>query len=99
MARLAPGIYERLVTHKLEKELRLLEPELLRRARLDPADAHEVLARHVAALARRALRAAADAADQRERLAQEIALAQSDRRRNRRAEPGGGSNRSGGDRD
>lgn len=75
MAHLPPGIYERLITHELEADLRLLEPELLRRVRLDPGDAHLVLARHVAALTRRALRAAADATDQRARLAQEIALA------------------------
>jgi superfamily II DNA or RNA helicase len=75
MARLPPGIYEQLITHELDEELRLLEPELLRRASLNPADAHDVLARHVAALTRRALRAVADRTDQRETLAHEIALA------------------------
>lgn len=75
MGRLAPGIYDRLITRQLDEDLRLLEPELLRRARLNPLDAHDVLVRHLAALTRRALRAAADRSDEREPLAQEIALA------------------------
>jgi superfamily II DNA or RNA helicase/HKD family nuclease len=71
----APGVYERLITRAVEDELQLIEPELLRRARLNPADSHEVLARHVAALTRRALRAVADRSDERESLSREIALA------------------------
>lgn len=72
----APGLYERLVTNEFEQLLRAeWEPELLERARLDPADAHDVLARHIAALTRRALRAVADRGSGEETLAREIALA------------------------
>jgi hypothetical protein len=71
----APGVYERLITRGLNDELQLLEPELLFRARLRPADAHEVLARHLAALARRALRAAAERQDGDGKLAAQLALA------------------------
>lgn len=56
MTELAPGIYERLITAGVARQLQRLDPALVERAALDPADAHEVLARHIAALARRALR-------------------------------------------
>ncbi|HEX6967438.1 MAG TPA: DUF3427 domain-containing protein [Micromonosporaceae bacterium] len=54
---LAPGVYEHLVTHGLADRLRNIDDDLVQRVSLDPADAHEVLARHIAGLARRALRA------------------------------------------
>jgi hypothetical protein len=53
----APGIYERLITAQLDRDLRALDRALVLREPLDPADAHEVLVRHLALLARRALRA------------------------------------------
>lgn len=56
MADLDPGVYERLITAGLEDQLRLLAADLVDRDRLDPADADVVLARHLGALARRALR-------------------------------------------
>jgi hypothetical protein len=49
-------LYEQLVTAGLERHLRLIPGELTQREGLDPADAHEVLARHVAVLVNRALR-------------------------------------------
>src|SRR5436309_88083 len=61
---LPPGIYEQIVTDELQRRLRVLDPALVDRGPLDPGDAHEVLARHLAELARRALRSVtgADAA-------------------------------------
>src|SRR5688572_30697064 len=59
MPDLARGVYEHLVTRWLDDRLRSLDSDLVSRGPLDPADAHEVLARHVAALTRRALRALA----------------------------------------
>jgi hypothetical protein len=56
VADLTPGLYEQLVTAGLERHLRLIPGELTQREGLDPADAHEVLARHVAVLVNRALR-------------------------------------------
>ena len=71
MADLAPGAYDHLITNGLDHELNRLEPELIARQKLDPADAHEVLARHIAALTRRALRSVGHGDDQ---LARQIAL-------------------------
>lgn len=51
-----PGIYEQLVTEELDRLLRGLDAELVSRQDLDPADSHEVLARHLASLVTRALR-------------------------------------------
>jgi hypothetical protein len=53
---LAPGIYERLVTGEVDRQLHAINTSLVERARLDAGDAHEVLARHVTELARRVLR-------------------------------------------
>jgi superfamily II DNA or RNA helicase/HKD family nuclease len=53
---LEPGVYERLITTGLDGRLQALAAELVDRDRLDPADADDVLARHLALLARRALR-------------------------------------------
>lgn len=51
-----PGIYEQLITEELGRLLRGLDADLVSRQPLDPADSHEVLARHLAALVTRALR-------------------------------------------
>jgi superfamily II DNA or RNA helicase/HKD family nuclease len=58
MSDLPHGLYERLVTEDLDRQLRGVDPSLVDRDSLRPVDAHEVLARHVSRLARRALRAA-----------------------------------------
>ncbi len=58
MADLNPGLYEQLVTAGLEQRLQLIPAELAERSALDPADAHEVLTRHLSALVNRALRSA-----------------------------------------
>jgi superfamily II DNA or RNA helicase len=50
------GLYEQLVTAEWDRRLSALEPELVDREGLDPADAHEMLARHLGVLTRRALR-------------------------------------------
>jgi superfamily II DNA or RNA helicase len=50
------GIYDRIVTDELQSRLTSMDPTLVERGPLDPGDAHEVLARHLAALIRRALR-------------------------------------------
>lgn len=76
MVRPAPGVYEHLITQELDAQLRLIEPELLHRRHLDSSDAPEVLARHVAALTRRALRAVAERQDdERATLAARLAIA------------------------
>src|SRR5262249_32908129 len=56
MSELADGIYEQLITHGIDGRLALLQGRTSRREQLDPADAHELLARHVGELARRAVR-------------------------------------------
>src|SRR5690349_13507411 len=56
MSDLPEGLYEQLVTEGLSHQLRSIESASISREALDPADAHEVLARHVGDLARRALR-------------------------------------------
>ena len=73
MADLPRGVYEHVVTVGLEGLLAGVDADLVQRAALDPADAHEVLARHVASLARRALRSVpgTDA----DRLARQVELA------------------------
>ncbi len=53
---MARGAYEQLITRELNRRLAALEPELVDRNPLDPGDAHDVLARHIALLARRSLR-------------------------------------------
>ncbi|MFU8851503.1 DUF3427 domain-containing protein [Micromonospora sp. SL1-18] len=55
MTDLEPGIYEQLITHQLAEQLQHVDPALVQRGTLNPADAHDVLARQIAALARRAL--------------------------------------------
>jgi superfamily II DNA or RNA helicase/HKD family nuclease len=57
VADLEPGVYEQLITAGLDRRLQGLASELVAREGLDPADADVVLARHLSALFRRALRA------------------------------------------
>ncbi|MEV4655561.1 DUF3427 domain-containing protein [Micromonospora sp. NPDC049301] len=55
MTDLERGIYEHLITQELAGRLQHVDPALVQHDKLDPADAHDVLARHIATLARRAL--------------------------------------------
>jgi superfamily II DNA or RNA helicase/HKD family nuclease len=55
MSDLAPGLYEHPVTRELERRLGLLDGDLVDLRQIEPADAHEVLTRHLAGLTRRAL--------------------------------------------
>lgn len=57
MVDLPTGLYEEIVTRRLAQRLHALDAELIDRAALDSTDAHELLARHVEQLTRRALRA------------------------------------------
>ncbi|GGL05865.1 DUF3427 domain-containing protein [Mangrovihabitans endophyticus] len=57
MTELPAGAYEHLITERRESQLARLDAALVDRANLDSADSHEMLARHVATVARRALRA------------------------------------------
>jgi len=57
MTDLPLGIYEQLVTSDLDHRLRRVDPALVDRDALDAADGHEALARHIARLVRRVLRA------------------------------------------
>lgn len=51
------GIYEHLITRELAGRLQHVDPALVQHHKLDPADAPNALARHIAALAHRALQA------------------------------------------
>lgn len=58
VSNLQPGIYEHLITREVDALLRTVsDRELIDRRSLNAADSHETLARHLAALTRRALRA------------------------------------------
>ncbi|MFY1700608.1 DUF3427 domain-containing protein [Micromonospora sp. WMMA1923] len=57
MTDLGPGIHEHLITRQLATRLQRIDPDLIQRAQLDPADAPDLLARHLAGLARRAINA------------------------------------------
>ncbi|MER7889278.1 DUF3427 domain-containing protein [Micromonospora sp. NPDC094482] len=72
MTDLARGIYDHLITRKLAEQLQRLDPALVDRTKLDPADTHEALARHIAALARRVLQAVPNGDD---KLARQVGLA------------------------
>ncbi|MGA3562126.1 DUF3427 domain-containing protein [Melissospora conviva] len=72
MEDLEPGIYEHFVTRDLVSKLQQLDPSLIQQATLDPADAVDALARHVAALARRALHVVSGGDD---KLFRQVALA------------------------
>src|SRR3954470_5971370 len=52
------GLYEHLLTNKLQRQLSSTEEDLLQLGALHPADAHDTLTRHIALLAHRALRTA-----------------------------------------
>ncbi len=67
-----PGVYEHLVTADLDTRLAEVPQDLVQRRSLDTADAHEVLARHVEALTRRALKAMPG--DGPERVARQVGL-------------------------
>ncbi|MER6946720.1 DUF3427 domain-containing protein [Nonomuraea sp. NPDC000554] len=74
MSDLQPGIYEHLITHDVAALLRAVpDPGLIDRRSLDVADSHETLARHLAALTRRALRAVRGESDA-ERLARQVEI-------------------------
>lgn len=72
MSELEQGIYEELVTQQLAERLNLLDPVLVQYDKLEPADAHDVLTRHIAVLARRALLAVGGGDD---KLARQVDLA------------------------
>jgi superfamily II DNA or RNA helicase len=61
------GVYEHLITQQLAGQLHNLDDTLVQRQPLDPADAHDILARHIAALTRRALLAVSSGDDRVER--------------------------------
>src|SRR5579862_3377356 len=73
MPDLTPGIYEQLVTNELQRRLESVDPSLVDRGPLDVGDAHEILARHLAILARRALLSVPGADS--EALARQVVLA------------------------
>ncbi|WP_433723086.1 DUF3427 domain-containing protein [Actinoplanes sp. CA-051413] len=56
MTDLSEGAYEHLITHAIEQQLAAIDLDLVDRASLDPADSHQVLSRHITALAERALK-------------------------------------------
>ncbi|MFI6927259.1 DUF3427 domain-containing protein [Nonomuraea spiralis] len=57
MSDLPPGVYQHLITRELDSLLhKVSDRDLIDRRSLDIADSHEALARHLAALTRRALR-------------------------------------------
>ncbi|TDD01321.1 DUF3427 domain-containing protein [Nonomuraea deserti] len=57
MSDLQPGVYQHLITREVDALLRAVsDRDLIDRRSLDLADSHETLARHLAALTRRALR-------------------------------------------
>jgi superfamily II DNA or RNA helicase/HKD family nuclease len=73
VSELAEGAYEHVITQGLARHLRSVDGDLVQRMSLDPADSHEVLSRHLAGLAHRALQAVSGQGD--ERLARQIDLA------------------------
>jgi len=76
---LAYGAYDHLVTRGLHQLLAGLDRDLVDRGDLDPADSHEPLARHIGAIAERALRSVGGTGPERARaqvdLANEIIVA------------------------
>ncbi|GIJ30132.1 hypothetical protein Vqi01_52940 [Micromonospora qiuiae] len=72
MADLERGIYESLNTGRLTNTLQHVDPNVVQEAKFESAEAHNLLARHIAALARRALLAAPDGTD---RLIRQVELA------------------------
>ncbi|MFD0817322.1 DEAD/DEAH box helicase family protein, partial [Micromonospora zhanjiangensis] len=74
MTDLERGVYEHLITGELTNRLRLVDADLVDKSRLDPAEADDLLSRHIATLAKRALRAVPGSSDK-ERLRAQAALA------------------------
>ncbi|MEU4643013.1 DUF3427 domain-containing protein [Micromonospora sp. NPDC023814] len=72
MTDLERGIYEHLITRELADRLQHVDALLVQRDKLDPADAPDALARHIAALAHRALHALPGGDD---KLARQVDLA------------------------
>nr|WP_200211355.1 DEAD/DEAH box helicase [Micromonospora veneta] len=72
MADLEQGMYAHLITRELADRLAHVDPAVIQRYKLDPADAHVALARHIAALANRALQAVPGGDD---KLARQVELA------------------------
>lgn len=62
-----------MITRGLQRQIERLDPDLVQRVGLDPADSHEVLSRHLARLTHRALRAVPGQGV--DRLANQVALA------------------------
>ena len=58
MGDVSAGLYEHLVTGRLDHQLAVTDSSALQFGTLDPADAHEALTRHIAHLTSQALRAA-----------------------------------------
>ncbi|MBN1209730.1 MAG: DUF3427 domain-containing protein [Myxococcaceae bacterium] len=73
-AKLVPGLYEQLVTVPLARHLQGTPPELVQREELDAEDADVLLARHVYAQVRNALRLVRGNAEGGEALARQVAL-------------------------
>jgi superfamily II DNA or RNA helicase/HKD family nuclease len=71
---LDPGIYELVVTRSLQSTLATMPRELLELAELDPAEAHRLLARHVAGVLERVLHQQGTQADARQRLELQLRL-------------------------
>ncbi|MFI7543170.1 DUF3427 domain-containing protein [Actinoplanes sp. NPDC049599] len=57
MTDLTEGAYEHVITRGIEQSLASIDSDLVDRAGLDPADSHQILSRHITALAERALKA------------------------------------------
>ncbi|KXK62205.1 restriction endonuclease subunit R [Micromonospora rosaria] len=72
MTDLGRGIYEHMITQQLADRLQHVDPARVQLNQLDPADAHEILAQHLATLARRALQAVPGGDD---KLNRQVALA------------------------
>ncbi|MCM0673245.1 DUF3427 domain-containing protein [Micromonospora phytophila] len=72
MTDLERGIYEHLITQQLAERLQHVDPALIQHEKLNPADAHDVLARHISTLTRRALLAVPSGDD---KLARQVEVA------------------------
>ncbi|NGM16113.1 DUF3427 domain-containing protein [Verrucosispora sioxanthis] len=84
MADLDRGIYEHLITEQLAERLRQVAPALVQHDKIELADAPDVLSRHIAGLARRALLAVGGGDD---KLARQVELANRIAENIGRAEP------------
>jgi superfamily II DNA or RNA helicase/HKD family nuclease len=72
----SPGLYDQPISERLDRALEAIDPQLVLRSRLSAEEADVLLARHVAALLRRALRAQSGESEP-ERLLKKIRLANS----------------------